>query len=516
MANRLFIIEAPGKESILNRILYQVYKQRCEVISTVGHICANPPNLGTEWITNSLTEHSYQVRPERRRIVENLAVAARIADEIYLATDDDHEGDVIARDVVKKALDGVDINKLFRVRLRAMTIDEVRRAISEREPFSPDANKGDARRVLDRLIGTLSNRQGAIGRVQGSILIELALQTPVTGLAVLKIPSSDGGSAFTGILPVFAGESFDFDEINELCNGLQLSPGASLDTSVSTTWNHTDILLNCSLRTGQSPVSLADAMQRLYERGQMTYPRSSQRTVSCNSVNRTQLIARMQGVNFRPELVRNVRRPDAVGHEAPTILESDVPINRQVNDLSDAETAVKLLVARNQVESGLPCKMTFANSESLSQLPEILKNIQWHRKDIQGLCLWNENNPPHFKQWTQQQSLLHFMQQTHLGRPSTVIVHIEKFLSRCLINTDFSLTDKGKIWLSNHKEIFHNKNISNIIEKYFEVNNQSPEVMVRALLEICQLDVSNSVDLTGPERHEIQEDTDDEYTTNLN
>jgi|GEM_PF-4161408 hypothetical protein len=108
------------------------------------------------------------------------------------------------------------------------------------------------------------------------------------------------------------------------------------------------------------------------------------------------------------------------------------------------------------------------------------------------------------------------MQQTQLGRPSTVVAHIEKFLTRGLVNNDFSFTTKGIVWLNNHKEIFHNKNISNIIEQYLDANNDLPSVMVKDLLGMCQLDVSNSINLNRPEGQEIQENCEHEFTTIFN
>lgn len=517
MPNRLFIIEAPGKEHILNRILFTIYKQRCEIIATRGHICGNPPTLSEGWINDELSETAYCVKKDKLNVLQKIRLAAGIADEIYLATDDDHEGDVIARDVVSNALNASEINKLFRVRLRAMTIDEVRRTLSEREPYYPDANKGDARRIVDRLIGSLSSREGAIGRVQGSLLIELDSRCPVVGMATLSIPSSDGKSLFTSALPVFAGEPIDFDELNDLCRASTLSPGQSFLQPLASTWNHSDILINCSLATDASPSSIAAIMQKLYEKGEMTYPRSSQRTLSPETLNRTQLIARMQGTTFKADIVRGIRKEVlSKGHEAPSIIQSDIPLNRKVDGLVDLETAVKILVARNQVECGIPCKFTIPNAVSLDNLPEKLKSLNWHSKSIQGICLWHQMDENKYQRWTMQQSILHFMQQTNLGRPSTVIQHIEKFIIRELINNDFTFTEKGSLWLINHKDIFHNKSISNIIEQYLEANNDSPDVMVRALIEICGLDVSNSISLTSPNGNESQEYTDNEFSNSFN
>jgi Topoisomerase IA len=396
MANRLFIIEAPGKEVILGRLLYHVFKQRCEIIATVGHICENPKSLDMPWINDDLSEHSYNVKPERQRLINKLRIAATIADEIYIATDDDHEGDVIGRDVVSMAFDSVEKDKLYRVKLRAMTIDEVRRAISERETYFPDANKGDARRILDRLIGRLSNKNGAVGRVQGSMLIELSSNNPVVGVAQLQIPSQDGGKPFCSSMPIFAGDDFDFDEINHLSKQLQIAPDRLFESTSSVTWNHSDILLNCSLSTGRPMASIAEAMQRLYEKGQMTYPRSSQRTVSSHSICKTQIIAKMQGVNFRPELVSNVRETTSHGHEAPSIIESDLPLNRRIDESTDVETAVKILIARNQVESGMPCRISLPEASSINALPDVLKNLQWYRRDVPGFCLWLEDKEPSF------------------------------------------------------------------------------------------------------------------------
>jgi DNA topoisomerase-1 len=513
MANRLFIIEAPGKELILARILFQIFKQHSEIIATIGHICSNPVDLNSDWINSDLKENNYNVLASKTNIIQKIKLAASIADEIYLATDDDNEGDVIARDVVSHALEDVNSIKLFRVKLRAMTVEEVRRALTERQLFVADANKGDARRVLDRLIGSLSSEKGAVGRVQGSMLIELGSKSPVIGLMTLRIPSFDGESEFIGQLPVFPHEKPLFDELNDLCEKCVLMSGTTVKMPSSQTWNYSDIILNTSLQTGRTAKEIASAMQHLYENGALTYPRSSQRNISTNTLQRTQVIARMQGVTFKPEIVVNLRKNQGKGHEAPSILENDIPLNREVDNLTDTESALKILIARNQVETGLPCEISLPTTDSLERLPSLLQNINWMKKNIVGHCLWIKKSLPQCVAWTPQQSLLHFMQQTNLGRPSTLVGHIEKFISRDLADINFDLTTKGKIWFDNQKDIFHNKNISNIIEAYLDKNNDAPELMVKELIDICHLDTLKNIGVEVDKSLDSQDNINDEFTT---
>ncbi|TAM33302.1 MAG: type IA DNA topoisomerase, partial [Burkholderiaceae bacterium] len=96
------------------------------------------------------------------------------------------------------------------------------------------------------------------------------------------------------------------------------------------------------------------------------------------------------------------------------------------------------------------------------------------------------------ERWTAEQSLLHFMSRNELGRPSTVVEHVDKFLSRGLVTEGFELTEKGQQWSHHVGELFGHRNISKMIEHYIDDNKKSPSLMVEDMIELCGLSAVGS------------------------
>ena len=154
--NRLVIVESPAKAHTIGRILGPDYK----VMASVGHVRDLPDHkLGID-ISDGDRRFTpeYVVSDDKRRIVDDLTKAARKADEIYLASDPDREGEAIAwhvRDVLTDALGKDAQKKAFRrIEYNEITPAAVRNAIAH--PHDVDmarVNAQQARRLLDRLVG---------------------------------------------------------------------------------------------------------------------------------------------------------------------------------------------------------------------------------------------------------------------------------------------------------------------------------------------------------------------------
>ena len=91
----LVIVEAAGKVDILKRELKGI-GLFADVVATVGHIADNPKSLSPIALNEDLHELAYEFREDRSHLLEKLRRAAAGADRIFVATDDDQEGDVIA------------------------------------------------------------------------------------------------------------------------------------------------------------------------------------------------------------------------------------------------------------------------------------------------------------------------------------------------------------------------------------------------------------------------------------
>src|SRR5690606_11330657 len=124
---------------------------------------------------------------------ERIRTEALAATRVYIATDADQEGDVIAWDVAELISDIH--NEPLRVRLKGMDEDSVRDAIEMALPVSKrDAVAGRTRAIVDRMIGAVFSKDGiAVGRVGTALLGVVDKTQPVVGRLRLVAPSKQGG-----------------------------------------------------------------------------------------------------------------------------------------------------------------------------------------------------------------------------------------------------------------------------------------------------------------------------------
>lgn len=508
MAANLFIIEAPGKRKGMSNMLWQAGLRDVEVMATIGHIGANPESFKPLAVDFEYQETAYRLKPDKERLSADIGRAAKEAKRIYIATDDDQEGDVIARDVLRFCIDEDDRNKVQRVRLKALTPSEVSVALAAAMPFEElSAARGDARRIIDRLIGAMSNDNGAIGRVQGSLLLMLQEKHPVTGVMTYSLKSDDDKGNWFAKVPVFAGQPVPEHPEIDGCASVGRSVMATLAGHVM---NHDEILLSASMETGREIMDVSKAMQTLYERGQMTYPRAKDSAITEDAFRRLQAIARINGAGFDSSRFKAIREPGGEHtHESPNSMALDIPLNRSFSMMS-LEEQVLVHVTRNLIDCGIPCQLETPRLMDIASLPSDAASLNWHRIISTGERLWNAVPPQAgFQGWSKEQSLLHFMNRNELGRPSTVVHHINKFLTRGLVDDSFEFTAKGREWCHNVGDIFGHKNISKMIEDYIDNNRKPPSEMVADMIEICGL---NSVGSAVQQQRFEQYDEDIEIS----
>jgi DNA topoisomerase-1 len=491
MANQLFIIEAPGKRKQLSNMLWRAGLRDVEVMATVGHIAANPDGFRPLGVDAEYRETAYRLKPGKAWLAADIGKAAKQAKKIYIATDDDQEGDVIARDVLRFCLEAPDAERALRVRLRALAPSEIKDALAQAQPFDDlSAARGDARRIIDRLIGSLSNDVGAVGRVQGSLLLALQEQQPVVGIMTYTLQAADDKGDWIAQVPVFSGDAIPEEPVVQGVADTGQRREAMMSDHVM---NHDDILLSASLATGEGIDTVSRVMQNLYEQGKMTYPRAKDRQIAQDSFRRLQGIAMKNGTGFDASRFNAIRVLGTEhAHEAPNPMVLDVPVNRDFDSLS-VEDKVLVHITRNLIECGLPCQYETPRADVVSTLRPDVAGLDWHRVVPTGHRLW-EPLPvqPGFAAWTKEQSLLHFMSRNEMGRPSTVVAHIAKFLGRELVNEDFGYTRKGQEWGAQIGEIFNHQNISRMIEQYIDTHRKSPQEMVAEMIDLCGLNAVGS------------------------
>ena len=148
MAKSLVVVESPAKATTINKILGKDYL----VKSCMGHVRDLPPKeLGVD-VDNDFNPRYVTIRG-KGKVLADLRKAARKADEIYLATDPDREGEAIAWHVAH-AIGSKEDRQVKRILFNEITPKAVRESISKSGELDiRKVNAQQARRVLDRLVG---------------------------------------------------------------------------------------------------------------------------------------------------------------------------------------------------------------------------------------------------------------------------------------------------------------------------------------------------------------------------
>ena len=155
MSKKLLIVESPAKAKTIGKYLGDEFV----VKSSVGHIRDLPKENSAIKIVQKgedkwSFEPTYVVSEGKEKVVAELKAATKAADEIYLASDPDREGEAIAWHL-REVLEPVANGKPFRrVTYNEITKSAVTKAVNEpREIDMPLVDAQQARRILDRLVG---------------------------------------------------------------------------------------------------------------------------------------------------------------------------------------------------------------------------------------------------------------------------------------------------------------------------------------------------------------------------
>ncbi len=144
---KLVIVESPAKAKTVGRILGKGFTVR----ASIGHVRDLLRSQLSVDIDNHFTP-KYRVPNEKREVVKELKKLAKKAEEIYLATDLDREGEAIAWHLMEAAEIEPDLTK--RVVFHEITEPAINEAFSHPREINMDlVNAQQARRILDRLVG---------------------------------------------------------------------------------------------------------------------------------------------------------------------------------------------------------------------------------------------------------------------------------------------------------------------------------------------------------------------------
>ena len=169
----LIIVESPAKARTIKNFLGKDY----EVIASKGHIRDLPKHSFGIKIEDNQFQPQYRVDKDHSAIVKQIKDLAKKSDQIYIATDEDREGEAIGYHIAKAI--GKDPKTLPRIVFHEITKSAIKNALENPRKIDMDqVNAQQARRLLDRIVGyklsplLASKIQKGLsaGRVQSSAL----------------------------------------------------------------------------------------------------------------------------------------------------------------------------------------------------------------------------------------------------------------------------------------------------------------------------------------------------------
>ncbi len=147
MTKNLLIVESPAKAKTIEKILGKNFT----VKSSMGHVRDLTKGNNAVDVEKGF-EPKYEVSPDKKRVVNDLKSWVKKVDEVWLATDEDREGEAISWHLCKVL--GLDEYQTKRIVFREITRPAVLKAIEQPRKVDINlVNAQQARRVLDRLVG---------------------------------------------------------------------------------------------------------------------------------------------------------------------------------------------------------------------------------------------------------------------------------------------------------------------------------------------------------------------------
>jgi DNA topoisomerase I len=297
MEENLVIVESPAKAKTIEKFLGKDYL----VKSSFGHIRdLEKKDFGVD--LNNRYQPNYIVSEDKKKVVAELKKIAKTAKTVWIASDEDREGEAIAwhlMEVLK--LDPLTTNRIV---FHEITKDAIQHAIANPRHLNKDlVDAQQARRILDRLVGfeispvlwKKVKPSLSAGRVQ-SVAVRLIVErerditntesVPFFKVTALFVVPEKSGK--TTLLKAECSDRFEKEEnalqFLQKCNGAEFvigdivtkpakkSPAAPFTTST--------LQQEASRKMG-FPVSLTMSVaQRLYEAGKITYMRTDSTNLS--------------------------------------------------------------------------------------------------------------------------------------------------------------------------------------------------------------------------------------------
>jgi DNA topoisomerase I len=479
MAKNLLIVESPAKAKTIEKILGDEF----EVKSCYGHIRdLEKDDMGID-VANQYTPR-YMVPADKEKVVKELKQLAKKAKEVWLASDEDREGESISWHLAE--LLGLDPNTTKRIVFHEITAPAIKKAVASPRLINMNlVNAQQARRILDRLVGfELSpvlwrkigmQRSLSAGRVQ-SVAVRLIVErereinqfVPQNSFKVeafftaQDIQKKKVGFKAEGPSKINAKEkAADFlkscKNATYTVTDIQVKPGKRTPAAPFTT---STLQQEASRKLGYGVSKTMLLAQKLYESGKITYMRTD--SVSLSDTARAdieQQVKSAYGNNYYQHRVyKNKNESAQEAHEAirPTYMNNTTVEDADLKRLYELiwKRTIASQMADAAFEKTVATINISTNNEHLSATGEVLKFDGFLKVYMEGKDEEEEENeegilPPlsvnqvlDFKQMNAAEkfsrasaryteaSLVKKLEELGIGRPSTYAPTISTIIKR--------------------------------------------------------------------------------------
>lgn len=398
MAKNLVIVESPAKAKTIEKILGSDF----EVKSCFGHIRdLEKDDMGID--INNNFKPKYAVPEDKEKIVKELKKLAKDTDEVWLATDEDREGEAISWHLCEVL--GLDPQTTKRIVFHEITKPAIERAVQQPRLLDMNlVNAQQARRILDRIVGfelspvlwrKMSMRNSlSAGRVQ-SVAVRLIVErereintfNSVSSFRVeafFTAKDNQGKSlSFKAEGPSRFKTAEDAEKFLQQCIGatytvkdIQVKPAKKSPAAPFTT---STLQQEASRKLGYSVSKTMLLAQKLYESGKITYMRTDSVNLSDTALTDIkQAIEKSYGQRYHQH--RKFKNKNESAQEAHEAIRPTYMDNATIDD-SDTRRLYELIWKRTiasqmadaELEKTIAKIDISTNHEELTASGEVLK-----------------------------------------------------------------------------------------------------------------------------------------------
>ncbi|MDR0364978.1 MAG: type I DNA topoisomerase [Bacteroidales bacterium] len=477
MSKNLVIVESPAKAKTIEKFLGKDY----QVKSSFGHIRDLPKQELSIDVENNY-KPTYEISPDKKKIIKELTALSKSAEIVWLASDEDREGEAIAWHLSETLK--LDKDKTKRIAFHEITKPAIEYAIQNPRAIDENlVNAQQARRVLDRLVGyELSpvlwrKVKPAIsaGRVQ-SVAVRLVVEREeeirhfkqeiyYKVVAQFIVDNKFG----KGVIPAELSQRFSTKE--EAVAFLQSAIDATFTVydiekkpgkrSPAPPFTTSTLQQEASRKLGFSVSKTMMIAQQLYENGQITYMRTDSVNLSELAINAAKEVITNQFGNdyFKPRQYQTKSKGAQEAHEAirPTYLHNSEiegmqdhkklynliwkrTVASQMSDAKLEKTTIQINISNNTLRFTAHGEVIIfdgflkvyhestdeENSEEKNGLlPQVVKGEELDPKEINATQRFTQS-PARYTE----ASLVKKMEELGIGRPSTYAPTITTILKR--------------------------------------------------------------------------------------